>query len=197
MPRGKPNSKRPAAPSPATPQPTLQAVAAQPSLANTARRYVPPVAPRNLVDTGDLPAGQDGDVTMSSAGEATLQHPTIEVPDGPVSKSKLDALAFDAELVTVRVAEVDSQYPDPCISTWVSGRHQLFVRGFDITCPRKFVAVLARARPVGFGNVEYVDGDGVRHIKWPKRTAQRYPFQVVRDDNPNGSAWLRQILQEA
>jgi len=133
---------------------------------------------------------------MSSTGAPAIEHPTIEVPDGPVSKGKLEMLAFMNELVVVQVHEDNSNYPEPLVQTWNDGRLQIFIRGQEVTCRRCFVEVLARAKPVQYANVEYVDAEGNRAVKWPKRTGLKYPFTIVRDDNPNGRAWLKKILAE-
>lgn len=174
----------------------LAAANAALALANQVRS-VAPVAPRRVLESESFQVGQDGDVTMPSTGDAHLNHPTIEVPDGPVAKSFLDELAFNEELVTVRVSETTDPKEGICISTWNDGRHQLFIRGEDVTVKRKFLEVLARSKPVTYANVEYVDAEGNRAVKYPKRTANRFPFAVIRDDNPRGGAWLRKILAEA
>lgn len=175
---------------------TIQALRAEleAAKAENARLRVAPVAPRKFVDSGDFQIGPgDGDVHMDDAG---LQMPSVDVETRPLHKEKAEALRFNEELVTVRVAETSDPDQGICISLWNGGVHQLFIRGQDVTCKRKFLEVLARAKPESFGNVEFLDEAGIRKIKWPKRTGQRYPFAVIRDDNPRGAEWLRKVLME-
>lgn len=165
---------------------------------NNRLRSVPPVVRSATIDTGDFQIGNgDGDVMMPTTGAPTLVHPSIDTVEGPAHKEKVDALAFNEEKLVVYVPESTNPKDGPTISIWVNGRHQLFIRGQNVTCARKFVERLARARPVTYSNVEFVDGEGNRAFKYPKRTSQRYPFSVVSDPNPNGKAWLRKILAEA
>ena len=160
-----------------------------------ARLRVAPVSLSSGIDTGDLQIGPgDGDVTMSQAGK--MEHPDIQVETKPLNHEKAAELAFMEELMTVRVADTTDPEEGVCISVWNWGRHQLFIRGQDVTCKRKFVEVLARAKPTSYANVEFTESDGSRSIKWPKRTGARYPFQVVRDDNPRGPEWLRRVLMQ-
>lgn len=178
---------------------TIQALKAQLEAKNAeiARLRVPPVAPRNLIDSGNFQIGPgDGDVHMDPEGGASLQMPDIEVQTKPLHKEKADELKFMEELVTVRVAETSDPNEGVCVSFWNGGVHQLLIRGENVTCKRKFLERLARCKTETFANVEFQDEAGIKRIKWPKRTGQRYPFSVIRDDNPRGSEWLRQVLME-
>jgi hypothetical protein len=161
-------------------------------------RNVPPVAPRNLIDSGDLARDiQDGDVLMPSTGDARLVQPVVQVPDGPATRAKAEELAFMNELVTVMVHESDSKFAEPFIPVWNYGRIQIFPRGVEVTCKRKFVEVLARTKGATYGNHEYVDPEGNRAYKYPKKVVRRFSFTVTRDDNPRGRDWLKKTLAEA
>lgn len=182
--------------------PAAAPAAAAPSAStNEVRRSVPIVAPRSMIDSGDTEVARPGAVELNTAGDASdaLTHPQIEVPDGPMgpSRDQLENLAFANELVTVLVAEQTEQYPEPCVSTWNNGRHQLFPRGVEVTCKRKFLEILARSKPIRYTNQEYVDAEGVRKFRYPRTFAVKYPFVVVRDDNQLGRPWIKRLLQEA
>lgn len=170
-------------------------------------RRVAPVAPNTkMVDSGDLELGGDGDVVTMETERGTnrpyLKDRLIENPD-IAGEKMIDAkwaenMRFNEERVIVLVhPEPDSKYPEPCISIWNDGRHQLFPRGMNITVARKFLEVLARAKPVRYDNVEYMDENGIRAVKYPRRVSHRFPFSVIRDDNPRGAAWLARICAEA
>lgn len=155
-------------------------------------------ASRPIVDTENETIGGQGVASMAPTGAPRIDHDdevTHVEPSRYVPKAKADRMAFDNEMVTVMVQESgDTKYPDPCISVWVNGRHQLFVRNYPITCKRMFVEGLARSRPETFDNQEYVNADGIKGYRWPKRTALKYPFQLLQDSNPAGVEWLKGIL---
>lgn len=170
------------------------------------RGHVAPVLRRSgMVDSGDMEVGGDGDVVTMATDKVTnrpfLKDRMIESTEVAgemiVDKEWAANMRFNEEKVVVIVhEEADSKYPEPCISVWNGGRHQLFPRGMEITVARKFLEILARSKPIRYGNVEYVDEAGVRAVKWPRRVSHRYPFTVVRDDNPKGRAWLKKIFLE-
>jgi hypothetical protein len=158
-----------------------------------------PVAGRSMVDAGDMPLGHVGDVILNPTGDArsSLERPSIEVPDGPPAQDFLTELAFMNELVTVTVHESSDPLAEPLPEIRCNGRLQIFPRGQEVVCRRCFVEVLARAKPVHYGSVEYVDNDGNKAVKYPQRKSLRYPFSVNEDANPRGRAWLKKVLAEA
>jgi hypothetical protein len=153
-----------------------------------------------VVESGDAELAGDGDeAIMPPTGPARIVQRVIETPEGPfVDQKWADNMQFMEEKVTVIVHQQgESRYPEPAISVWNDGRHQLFPRDVEVTCARKFLEVLARAKVATYGNQEFVNEDGIRAQKYPKRVAHKYPFSVIRDDNPRGRAWLNRIFQEA
>ena len=162
------------------------------------RERVAPVLRSGAISSEDLPGPADQVIALPSDGEARLEGGEIETVDGPRPKEFLEELAFNEELVTVRLPEDPSRYAEPTVSTWVNGRHQLFVRGKDQTVKRKFVEALLRAKPSTYGNEEYTDpASGVRMYRYPKHTASKYPVMIVRDDSPRGRDWFRKLVAEA
>lgn len=153
-----------------------------------------------VIESGDAVLGGDGDdAIMPPTGPARIVQRVIETPEGPyVDKKWGDNMQFMEEKVTVIVHQQgESRYPEPAISVWNGGTHQLFPRDHEVTCARKFLEVLARAKVATYGNQEYINEEGIRAQKYPKRVAHKYPFSVIRDDNPRGRAWLARIFQEA
>lgn len=164
---------------------------------NKELRRVAPVARTKMIDSGDLQIGPgDRDVHMDATGAAELQMPTIDMQTRPLHKDKAEALAFMEELVVVRLGQSSDPKEGLGVIVHNDGKPQLFIRGRDITCRRKHLEVLARAKPKNYDNVEFIDEDGVRKIKWPEHTGQRFSFQVTRDDNPRGAEWLRDVLMQ-
>lgn len=77
----------------------------------------------------------------------------------------------------------------------VNGRSQFFQRGTPQEVKRYFVERLARAKRTSYSqNLDERLGESMNNMQ--SRHALRYPFSVIEDKNPKGSAWLRQILAE-
>jgi hypothetical protein len=104
---------------------------------------------------------------------------------------------FMEEIVEIEIAPDTNENAQPMVVLNVNGINQPVWRGYPTPVRRKFVEVLARMketrysqRPTDFINPE------TSNAMIP-RTGQAYPFQVLKDPNPKGYAWLRQILAEA
>ena len=151
---------------------------------------------RKMLDTRDHEIGQNRVAIMPVTGDAEMDQGEIEVIERPQPKAKLDLLCFMDEMVVVMVHTSPEKFAEPLVQVWNDGRHQLFPRGQEVTCKRKFVEVLARAKPTNFRNEEYIDADGNKSVRWPSSQSLKYPFTVIRDDNPNGAAWLKALLAE-
>jgi len=123
---------------------------------------------------------------------------TDNIPDieSPFFKAKAENLAFDQELVQIRIHDTSDKDADPAFILSINGEKEVFVRGGVKTVKRMFVGALCSAKPVHYGNEEYEDftGVGVRH---PARRGLRYAFDVLKDDNPKGAAWLESRLRAA
>lgn len=159
-------------------------------------RRVAPVVKSGAVDSGDLDMPRYHGAAEISPTLEMIQ-PDIEVPDGPLSRSHIEELAFNEEFVDVMVHESDSPDAEPIVEVFNNGTRQMFPRNMVVTCRRKYLEGLIRSKPVSYANVEFVREDGVRAVKYPKRSSLRYPFQVVRDDNPRGVAWLKKLMAQA
>jgi hypothetical protein len=165
---------------------------------NKALRALAPVSRTSgMVEALDHPVGAAGDVHMETTGAPALMRPEVEVETRMPPLALMDELKFMEELIQVEVHPANEQYPEPCISVWNDGRHQLFIRGHKQIVKRKFVEVLARSKPITYQNVEYVDEQGNRRVKYPMRTNLRFPFVVLRDANPRGAEWLKKVLAQA
>lgn len=152
-----------------------------------------------VAESQDTNPGEDGKhVDLSLNGEAKLSREAIEIPDGPQNKDKLDALAFNEEIVTIMVHESTDENAENPIEVGVNGRKQFFIRGREQEVKRKFVEVLARAKVTNYRqNVNASDPQVVNRMV--ASTALRYPFTLLADPNRQhgGQAWLRKIIQQA
>ena len=101
--------------------------------------------------------------------------------------------AFMNEPVLVTVMSSGRDNDTPYVMVGVNGVTQMFKRDVPIVVKRKYVERLARAKETGYDQtVDERIGERMNSLQ--SRNALRYPFQVNRDDNPRGSAWLRAIL---
>lgn len=141
-------------------------------------------------------------VTMPSSGDLNREEllgNIVEVE--PVSAygaaDKAARLAFMEEKVDVMVHESADPNAEPIVETWCNGVPQRFLRGQVQTVRRKFVEVLARAKNTGITTRADVDRNGNANTAIGKHTALKYPFSVMRDENPKGATWLKQVMAQA
>lgn len=120
-----------------------------------------------------------------------------EIIDKPMPKSKIEIEAFMNEVLTIQVAESYDENDPALVDVSVNGRRQFIRRGVDQEVRRKYVEVLARAKRSDYDQVTLDPRDGERVNQLRRRNALRFPFQVIRDPNPQGRAWLRGVLAEA
>lgn len=105
-------------------------------------------------------------------------------------------LAFMEERMEVMVHESTDSNAEPIVHVACNGINQFFPRGEPVTVKRKFVEVLARAKQTSISTQTVnTDRDVINRIN--KHTALRYPFSVIRDENPKGAAWLKSVLASA
>jgi len=149
------------------------------------------------LSTNDFQVGQESTLVMPTGDLIRPDEPTIEIPDGPTINEYAKALAFNEEPVTVMVHETSQENEAPLVDVYVNGIAQFFPRGEPVTCKRKYVEGLVRAKPVAIStDVRERNSENPQNII-NRRSALRYPFSVIEDRNPNGAAWLRKILAEA
>lgn len=137
---------------------------------------------------------------LPTAGDI-VHAPNEEIITGEAVKAAGDLdyqaqLAFMEEKVVVSVLETTDKYAEPMPAVYVNGVAQFFPRGVAVTCKRKFVEGLVRAKP------EAISADVTeRNSENPsnrinRRSAEKYPFQILRDDNPRGASWLHALRTE-
>ena len=152
------------------------------------------MARKGATETDNETIGQDKPRDMPSTGPARIDAPEIEVVAGPRWNEKAAMEAFLNEPVDVVVHETTDQNAEQIIQVACNGRNQYFMRGVVQTVKRKFVGVLANAKRTRFSQQTYKDANGNDAIRNVPHTALAYPFDVREDKNPNGRAWLKQLL---
>ena len=120
---------------------------------------------------------------------------SVEIIDRVMSNDMLDATKFMCEPVTIMVHESTDPNDVDLVQVSVNGVTQFFQRGNPQEVKRYFVERLARAKRTSYSQeLDERLGEAMNHMK--PRHALRYPFSVIEDKNPKGSAWLRNILAE-
>ena len=155
--------------------------------------------PGSKTDSNDLNTTQKSHIDMPADGmidRSALREDGIDVAPAAGLSDYARELEFMEELVEVEVHESTDPNAEPIIDLYCNGVPQRLIRGVPHAVKRKFVQILANARQTSMTTTTKVDGDNVVN-RINKHSALRYPFRVVRDDNPRGRDWLRNTLQAA
>jgi hypothetical protein len=131
--------------------------------------------------------------------------PMSDVPIGPseieavgmadILEGKKELEAFMNEKLVVMV------FPDPregelrAIRVDVNNHYQIFPRGAQVKCKRKYVEALSRCVRTTYEQKLVDPSDLTSHRMFPT-TTMFYPFSVIHDPNPMGAEWLKRILAE-
>ena len=137
---------------------------------------------------------------MKSTGPAreALEPQHVEVVDRPVNKEQAEMLLFSREKIKVRVAETTEKNAERVVEVFNNGDRQLFPRGEEVVCERRFVEVLARAKQTTYSQKKVKDDQsGIEQYKEVPHVALRYPFSIIEDKHPRGADWLKSVLAEA
>jgi hypothetical protein len=119
-----------------------------------------------------------------------------------VSESDLQRLAaeesFMQEIMTIRLASTTDQNASPYVVLTCNGVADRVVvpRGKTARVKRMHVEVLARMHEIRYTQRPPVAGDLESGNYLYPSVAHAYPFEVLHDPNPAGSAWLENILAE-
>lgn len=114
-----------------------------------------------------------------------------------LDRSHAEELIFMEEMVEVLVHESTDKNAEPMVEVYNNGTVQRFARGRSQICKRKYLEVLARAKETSIATNEDTNRNGEKYYRVDKYTALKYPFSVIRDDNPKGQAWLKSVLASA
>lgn len=155
--------------------------------------------PNKKIDAADMDVGQKTYIDMPGEGvidRSAMREEGVEVVPAMALDGYAADLAFMEEPVEIEVHESNDPNAEPIVDLYCNGTPQRIIRGVPITVKRKYVQVLASARQVSMSTDTRVDGEQVVN-RVNKRSALRYPFSVVRDDNRKGRDWLRAALQAA
>lgn len=133
-------------------------------------------------------------IDLPSTGEVdTIERPVLQASADPAFDEYAKQLAFMEEMVEVYIHPTQDKTAEAVFPVGVNGVLQYFVRGRKQTVKRKYIAVLADARPEAIETNEFTDYDGARNVRIDRTASLKYPFSVTRD-TAEGAAWLDKIL---
>ena len=162
------------------------------SVATPVRRGRPP----KELNTGDMEVGQRPSIVLPDDGFIVRENEEIAAIDSPLDDDYFTALAFMEEPVTIRLERSQEKFAPLVVDVYVNGVPQWIKVGVPQTIKRKYVEVLARAKPDAVQTrVLDEESENPRNVI-DRYTSAKHPFSVIRDDNPRGAEWLTRILAE-
>lgn len=161
---------------------------------NTAKNN--PVVKRGGIEAADQPLGhtkREGDPHAATAAERLGETEPVQVADS-IDIEWAENMKFMAEPVTIFFHESSDKEAPRFEEININGRLEVFERGKEKTVPRYFVDHLARMKVTTITSVERTNDEGLKYMQQVPYTKLKFPFNVVRDDNPLGPAWLKATL---
>ena len=154
-----------------------------------------PVArPNAEIHTGDMATRAVPDVNMDAIEERDDE---IILTDGEqFDRDYAAALAFTEEPVTIVLSRSSEKFAPAILDFHVNGKTVWLPVGRPVTVKRKYVEVIARAQPYDV-RTSIVKHEDREENKVERHTINKYPFSVIRDDNPKGHEWLAQVMRES
>lgn len=155
-------------------------------------KRTPIVQTSTVIETAEQPIGYTERVPTpeSPVGKPKLVDVAERMPD----QEKLANLAFQAEMVTIRIGTSTDKNAEPVFELNINGKPFFFRRGEVKTVPRYVVDHMARMKTTSFVDKEVFNDEGIKQILHVPHTALKYDFGIVRDDNPMGERWLKATL---
>lgn len=144
-------------------------------------------------ETSEMPIGRTERTAPTKdnpVGDVRL----IDVAERMPDQEKLANLAFQAEMVTIRIATSTDKNAEQVFELNLGGKPFFFRRGETKTVPRYVVDHMARMKTTSYIDQEVFNAEGIKQIVHVPHTALKYDFAMVRDDNPMGEAWLKATL---
>ena len=149
-----------------------------------------PRGPTPAIDSHDA-VFADRDVKLI-AGEIILP-PPVDLLEEDFSMDTIELEAFMNEVVVIYMHPMTDQGQLQIETVTVNGRPQPIQRGAQQAIRRKYVAALANAVQEHYTQTR--DPRELDQSQFHAHVGHSYPFQMIRDDNPRGRAWLQNLLQ--
>lgn len=165
-----------------------------------------PFTTTKTTEAAALTTAAEGDVTFDNGGEKIITgigDDSAEIEIEQANAGRIAALAFLEQPVTIRIHGTTDDNAEQMIFCQVNGQGAgpngipYLPREIEVTIKRKFVEVLARARPVKVKHSERFNPEsGERESVLNTKSSLLYPFDVVKDSD-QGRAWLAGIITQA
>lgn len=167
----------------------------------TAAKRAAPVTRRKVVaETQEMEVAPEATTAFTNDGERVDEIEIAVQGDLVNFKDKADRLAFLEEKLTIIINESSEKDAEKYVFCSVNGQGagpggvKWLPRNRELTIARKFVEVLAKARPVRYKSVDETLPNGELASRQVGSSSQKYPFTVISDPNPKGREWLSKLL---
>lgn len=151
-----------------------------------------PVILTKTIETEDIGVGQS-EPRKFIGGELSPNLIQLASESEMQDAEKLENLSFMNEKVTVRIASSTDKNAEQVFEITINGKTELFRRGEVKTVRRCYVDRMCMLKETVF-DCKLVESEGERQYIYPQTSGLKYDFGMVRDDNPNGQAWLKHTL---
>jgi hypothetical protein len=145
-------------------------------------------------DAHDRSIVLEGDLSLEELRDNLNSSVSMDTQDPAFLKYTADS-AFMEEEVLVFVHQSTDPNAEKIVEVFCNGTPQRFPRGQWTIARRKYVGVLAHAKPFNVSTPETTDGNGDRTTKIEIAHGLRYPFEI-KDRNPIGQAWLNSLIAQ-
>lgn len=152
---------------------------------------------RREFHSGDMAVGQKSDLLIPPEGPVVREQESIVAVEGAFDMSLSQNLAFNEELVTIRLEHSSEKFAPKVIDFTVEGVTEWVPVGQPYTLKRKYVEVIARCKPDDISTYTGSTDEENPQNRIQRFTRAKHPFTVVRDANQRGFDWLTKIMQEA
>lgn len=158
-----------------------------------------PIMQKTQLDTNEMQVGQNQAFDIPNTGHIDRENfrDEFETVDTPTWKDTAKLAAFMEQEVLIVISDTELPNAEQVIQLAVQGKNQFVFRSKPTWVKRKYLEVLARARPEAISTQEFTDASGNRATRIHKTSGQKYPFRILEDKNPDGYRWLECILKEA
>lgn len=164
-------------------------------------RTAPVTTPGRELHSADLPITQPSNVNLNlDADPADRAGDIILSSDEMLNKDYLDELKFMEEPVTIVLHRGRERFSPNVHDFYVNGKPLWIPVDQPVQIQRKYLEVIARSQPFEVKTLvnknEHQGEDAVVDNFAQRYQSAKYPFSVVKDDNPRGHVWLAKVMRE-
>ena len=151
---------------------------------------------RTEVHTGEMKTREVPTIVLSDEGPIEREPETIVLVDKPMETDYMKELAFNEEILTIRLERTNDKYQPARLDFYVQGRAEWVPVGRPWKVARKYVEVIARSQPYDVRTTVTKHEDHEEN-RVERHTIAKHPFSVIHDPNPRGMDWLQRIMLES